>query len=108
MELSLSILLQDQTGSGTTFTTAGITTGNVVTVGTGATYGYAVVSSVTSNTVIAIAETSHFVSGVSTVPAATTTAYQISEEPIYVLGDSHYIAPEAKTDYSEERLASLV
>jgi len=95
--ISVDLGAKTITGSGTTFTTAGITAGNVVTVGTGATYGYAVVSSVTSNTVIAIAETSHFVSGVSTVPAST--AYQISEEPIYVLGDSHYIAPEAKADY---------
>ena len=93
--ISVDLGAKTITGSGTTFTTAGITTGNVVTVGTGATYGYAVVASVTSNTVISIAETSHFVSGVSTVP--TSTAYQISEEPIYVLGDSHYRAPEAKS-----------
>ena len=41
-------------GTGTTFTTAGITTGNVVTVGAGATFGYAAVTAVDSNTVLSI------------------------------------------------------
>ena len=76
-----------------TFTTAGISTGNVVTVGAGATYGYAVVTGFTSTT-ISIASTAGFVSGLTTVTAST---YAISEEPLYVVGDSHYRAPEAKT-----------
>ena len=77
-----------------TFTTSGISTGDVITVGTGATYGYAVITGFTSTT-ISIASTANFVSGLTTVPAGTT--YNISEEPIYTLGDSVYRAPESKT-----------
>jgi len=77
-----------------TLAAAGIKTGDVVTVGTGATYGYAVISGFTS-TSISFASTEKFVSGLTTVPAGTT--YNISEEPIYVTGDSIYRAPESKT-----------
>jgi hypothetical protein len=81
-------------GTATTFTTAGIKTGDVITVGAGATYGYAVITGFTSTT-ISIASTSEFVSGLSTVAAGS--AYNISEEPIYTLGDSIYRSPESKT-----------
>jgi hypothetical protein len=81
------------TGTGVTFDTAGISTGNVITVGAGATYGYAVVTAFTSTT-LSIASTEGFVSGLTTVPSTT---YEISEEPIFTVGDSHYRAPEAKT-----------
>jgi hypothetical protein len=77
-----------------TFTTAGINTGDVITVGAGATYGYAVITGFTSTT-ISIASTANFVSGLTTVTAGAT--YNISEEPIYTLGDSVYRAPETKT-----------
>ena len=80
-------------GTGTTFTTAGITTGNVITVGAAATFGYAAVTAVDSNTVLSIT-TDNFVSGVTTVAAGA--AYFISEEPVFVLGDSKYDAPQAK------------
>jgi hypothetical protein len=77
-----------------TFATAGIKTGDVITVGTGATYGYAVITGFTSTT-LSIASTAGFVSGLTTVSAGA--AYNISEEPIYTLGDSIYRAPESKT-----------
>ena len=81
-----------------TFTTAGIATGNVITVGAGATYGYAIVTGFTSTT-ITIGNTSNFIAGLTTVGAGA--AYNISEEPIYTLGDSTYRAPESKsTGYS--------
>ena len=76
-----------------TFTTAGISTGNVVTVGSGATYGYAVVTGFTSTT-ISIASSAGFVSGLSTVTGST---YSVSEEPLYTVVDSIYRAPETKT-----------
>ena len=76
-----------------TFTTAGISTGNVVTVGAGATYGYAVVTGFTSTT-LSIASTAGFVSGLTTVTAST---YAVSEEPLYTVVDSVYRAPESKT-----------
>jgi len=82
------------TGSGTTFTTAGIGTGDVITVGAGATYGYAVISAITSNTQLGITSTQFFVPGITTVPSGTS--YSISQEPIYTLGDSVYRAPESK------------
>ena len=81
-----------------TFTTAGIATGNVITVGAGATYGYAVVTGFTSTT-ISIANAANFITGLTTVAAGT--AYNISQEPLYTLGDSTYRAPESKsTGYS--------
>ena len=77
-----------------TFTTSGISTGDVITVGAGATYGYAIVSGFTS-TAISIADTANFVSGLTTVPSGTT--YFVSQEPSYTLGDSSYDPPETKT-----------
>jgi len=77
----------------TTFTSS-VREGDVITVGTGATYGYAVITGVTSTT-LSIASTSHFVSGLTTVPSGTL--YFVSQEPIYTLGDSIYRAPESKT-----------
>jgi hypothetical protein len=77
-----------------TFTAAGVKAGNVITVGAGATYGYALITGVTSTT-LSITSTSHFVSGITTVPAGAS--YNISEEPIYTLKDSIYRAPESKT-----------
>ncbi len=76
-----------------TFTTSGISTGNVITIGAGATYGYAVITGFTSTT-LSIASTAGIVTGITTVPSTT---YFISEEPIYTLGDSIYRAPESKT-----------
>jgi len=77
-----------------TFTSA-VEAGQVITVGTGATYGYAIITGVTSTT-LSIASTAGFVSGLATVSGST---FNVSEEPVYTLGDSHYLAPEAKADY---------
>lgn len=77
----------------TTFTSTGISTGDVVVVGAGATYGYAVITGFTSTTV-SIAGTEQFVSGLTTVTGAT---YEITEQPIYTVYDSVYRAPEAKS-----------
>jgi len=94
---TISVNLENGEVRGTTgvvtFTSA-VSEGDVITVGTGATYGYAVITGVTS-TRLSIASTAGFVSGLTTVPAGTT--YNISEEPIYTLGDSIYRAPESKT-----------
>jgi len=93
--IAVNLATKVVTGTGVTFTTAGIATGNVITVGTGATYGYAVISAVLSSTTISIANTANIVSGVTTVGAGA--AYNISQEPLYTLGDSTYKAPESKT-----------
>ena len=86
----------ERVGTSATFDTAGISTGNVISLGAGVTFGYAVISAVDSAGALSIASTDNFVSGLTTV---TATTYNISQEPIYVLGDSHYRAPEAKSDY---------
>lgn len=95
---TIAVNLGTNTVTGTvgvvTFSTAGIKTGDVITVGTGATYGYAIITGFTSTT-LSIANTANFVSGLTTVTAGA--AYNISEEPIYTLGDSIYRAPESKT-----------
>jgi hypothetical protein len=95
---TVSVNLDTKTVEGvvgvTTFTTSGIDAGDVITVGVGATYGYAVITGITSTT-LSIASTANFVSGLTTVPAGTT--YFVSQEPIYTLGDSIYKAPESKT-----------
>lgn len=73
------------TGSGTSFTAAGISTGDVITIGTGGTFGSAVISGITSDTVISIA-TTQYLTGASISGAS----YVISEKPVYVLEDSNY------------------
>ena len=83
------------TGAGTTFVTAGVSAGDVITVGTGATFGYAIVESVTDATTLTIVDTDNLVDPAADVPAGAT--YFISQEPLYVLGDSHFRAPESKT-----------
>ena len=82
------------TGTGVTFTTSGISTSDVITIGAGATYGYAVITGFTSTT-ISIASTAGIVTGITTVPADTT--YFVSEKPLYTVVDSVYRAPESKT-----------
>jgi len=84
----------ERVGTSATFDTAGISTGNVIALGAGVTFGYAVISAVDSAGALSIASTDHFVSGLTTV---TATTYNISQEPIYTLGDSKYDAPETKT-----------
>ncbi len=95
---TVAVNLGTKTVTGTTgvvtFTSAGIKTGDIITVGAGATYGYAIVTGFTSTT-ISINSTDKFVAGLTTVPAGA--AYNISEEPIYTLKDSIYRAPESKT-----------
>jgi len=84
----------ERVGTSATFDTAGIGTGNVISVGAGSTFGYAVITAVDSAGALSIASTEGFVSGLTTVPATT---YEISERPLYTVVDSVYRAPEEKT-----------
>ena len=94
-DIAANLTSKQITGTSGAFTfTSAVSEGDVVTVGTGATYGYAVVTGVTSTT-LSIASTAGFVSGLTTVPSGTS--YFVSQEPIYTLGDSVYRAPESKT-----------
>jgi len=94
-DIAVNLTSKEITGTtGVVTFTSAVSEGDVVTVGTGATYGYAVVTGVTSTT-LSIASTAGFVSGLTTVPSGTS--YFVSQEPIYTLGDSVYRAPESKT-----------
>jgi hypothetical protein len=73
------------TGSGTSFTAAGISTGDVITIGTGGTFGSAVISSITSDTLISIATTQYL-----TGAAIAGVGYTLSEKPVYTLEDPNY------------------
>ena len=73
--ISIDFASKTVTGSGTTFTDHGVTQGDVINVGAGATYGFAVVDSVASNGSLAIYSTDYFVAGVTTVPASTSICY---------------------------------
>jgi hypothetical protein len=74
------------TGSGTSFTAAGISVGDVITIGAGGTFGSAVVSDITSDTAISIA-TTQYLSGA----AIAGVAYSLSEKPVFTLEDSGYL-----------------
>jgi hypothetical protein len=79
------------TGSGTSFTAVGISTGTVIAIGVGGTYGQAVISGITSATLVSIA-TTQYITGIGTVGLGATVgiAYTLSQKPIYTLEDTNY------------------
>lgn len=87
---TVAVNFQTNTATGTagvvTFTTAGIKTGDIITVGAGGTYGQAIITGFTSTT-ISIAGTANFISGITTIPAVL---YNINQQPIYTLFDSSF------------------
>lgn len=72
-------------GSGTSFTAAGISTGTVISIGAGGTFGSAVISGITSDRQISIATTQYL-----TGQAISGVAYTLSQKPVYTLEDSNY------------------
>lgn len=72
------------TGSGTSFRSAGISTGTVISIGAGATLGQAVISGITSETLISIASTQFLTTGIA------GAAYTMSQQPVYLMQDSNY------------------
>jgi hypothetical protein len=73
------------TGAGTSFFAVGVTTGTVITIGAGGTFGNAVISGITSETQISIA-TTQYLSGA----AIAGIAYSISQKPVYTLEDTNF------------------
>jgi hypothetical protein len=73
------------TGTGTSFRAAGISTGTIITIGVGGTFGQAVISGVTSERLVSIA-TTQYLSGA----VITGVAYTLSQKPIYTLEDTNY------------------
>ena len=87
------------TGTGTTFSTSGfeVSEGDVIVVGAGATYGHAVISSVTSNTVASVATTQYLIPH-PTTGIITAASYYITQRPISSIEDVAYQAPEVKSN----------
>ena len=104
--ISIDFASKTVTGAGTTFTDHGVTQGDVINVGAGATYGFAVVDSVANNGSLTIYSTNYFVAGVTTVPALT--AFAISQEPLYAMADTAYAAPEVQTGLSTNPVTRVV
>lgn len=87
------------TGTGTTFNTTGyvVSEGDVIVVGAGATYGHAVIASVTSNTVASVATTQYLINH-PTTGIITAASYYVTQRPISSIEDVVYQAPEAKSN----------
>jgi hypothetical protein len=73
------------TGAGTSFTAVGVTTGAVITIGAGGTFGEGVIKSVTNDTELYIA-TTRYLSGAAVAGAE----YAISQKPKFTMFDSSY------------------
>jgi hypothetical protein len=81
------------TGTGTSFTSAGISTGTTIVIGVGGTFGQAVISGITSDRVISIA-TTQYLSG----EAISGVGYTLTQKPVYTLEDSNYdLTPTTST-----------
>jgi hypothetical protein len=88
------------TGSGTTFATS-LSVGDVIIIGAGATFGRAVIASVTNATTCSIAST-QFLSGA----AISGVAWEASQEPKYTLFDSNYSATQIRGADENETAAT--
>jgi hypothetical protein len=82
-------------GSGTTFVAAGISTGDIIVIGAGATYGQAVITGITSATLLSIGSTQFLI---PLNGAITGAAYTVTQKPKYTLEDHQYNAPDAKSN----------
>lgn len=87
------------TGSGTTFVTAGIRTGDILVVGSGATCGQAIIAGVTSATQLTLVST-QFITGIGTVGFGATVgaAYTVTQKPKDTLYGTQYVAPDVKSN----------
>jgi len=82
--ISINLSTKVVTGSATTFATVGyaVSEGSVITIGVGATYGQATVTTVDSNTQLSIASTDKLILHPQNRDITGAT-YAISEKPIY-------------------------
>jgi len=87
------------TGTATTFNTAGfvVSEGDVLVVGTGATFGHAVIDSVTSDTAITVKGTGDLIVNPDSSDV-TKAAYVVTQIPVSSINDSHYAAPDVKSN----------
>ena len=109
--VAIDVSAKTVNGNSTTFSDDGVSAGDVINVGAGATYGFAVVDTVTNNTTLSIHSVQYLVdphnseSGTD-VPALTTFA--ISQEPLYAMADTAYAAPEVQTGLSTNPVTRVV
>ena len=109
--IAIDVSAKTVTGTGTTFSDHGVSAGDVINVGAGATYGFAVVNEVTDNSTLTIHSVQYLVdphnseSGTD-VPALTTFA--ISQEPLYAMADTAYAAPEVQTGLSTNPVTRVI
>jgi len=95
-------------GDSTTFVTAGISTGDVISIGVGKTFGEAIVTGVTSETQISIASTQFLTLGIPEF-GGTGVAYTASQKPSYTLHDTNYGADDIfGVDNAETGIAATV
>jgi hypothetical protein len=85
--IAINLTTKTVTGTGTTFTALSV--GDVISVGAGTTLGQAIVSGITSDTVISIASTQYLTN--TTISGVEWTA---SQKPKYTLSDSNWAATE--------------
>ena len=90
------------TTSGNKLITSGIQTGDVCTIGAGATYGYAIVKEVTGASTLTLVSVENLVSphnSESGTDVPSATALQVSQEPVYIVNSAGgiYYAPESKS-----------
>ena len=78
--ITVNLSAETITGSGTTFVTAGISTGDIIVVGTGASYGQAVVTGVTSATLLSIGST-QFLIPHPTLNTISGAGYTVTQKP---------------------------
>jgi hypothetical protein len=93
--ITINLSTEVVTGSGTTFVTAGISTGDILVVGVGATYGQAVITGVTSATQLSIGSTQFLI---PLNGAIAGVAYTVNQKPKYTLEDGQYFAPDVKSN----------
>ena len=93
--ISIDLNTNVVTGSGTTFITAGISTGDILYVGAGGTFGQAVISGITSATVISVGSTQFLIPNAGS--GIVGAAYTVTQKPKYTLEDGQYGTPDAKT-----------
>jgi hypothetical protein len=93
--ITINLSTEVVTGSGTTFVTAGISTGDILVIGVGATYGQAVITGVTSATQLSIGSTQFLI---PLAGAITGAAYTVTQKPKYTLEDGQYFAPDVKSN----------
>ena len=99
--ITINLATETVDGSGTAFVTAGISTGDILVVGVGATYGQAVITGVTSATQLSIGSTQFLIPLNGAIAGA---AYTVTQKPKYTLEDGQYFAPDVK----ENRFSTVV